>query len=182
MDAPTISSAFLDTLDRQFRGRLRIRWSPRKEEWHIEQRMGRGIFEVPGDVEHESDMWVRARDGYSHVMAIKPKDWMACPLCRAPLAVPLFHTGEAKCRACARKGEEAHWRAAFYPLNDSLITYLHQIDPERANVAQEQADAADAANAELVATAERDTHNTTEALTHEHWNELAGNTVFGYAR
>jgi hypothetical protein len=179
MNAPT---AFVEKLEHEFGGRLRIRWSCEEDEWHIEQQMGRGTFEVPPDVLRYSDMWVRARDGYSFVMAIKPKDWMYCPECHAALMVPVLETAEIKCPRCAKGGREAHYYAAFYPLTDTLLTFLHQIDPLRTNIAQTQCDAADEANAQLATSVERSTLNSIESMTKDHWRQLAGIQGVGYTR
>jgi hypothetical protein len=175
MEAP---EEFTSKLERQFRGRLRIRWSPTKEEWHIEERVGRGVFEVPH--KKNTDSYARVRDGYAFVMSVKPREWMPCPFCNRKLDVPMFHTGEAVCRSCQGLGREARFRAAFYPLNDSLLRYLRQIDPERANVAQEAADLADAANAAREKQRERDTHNHIEDITLDNWRRLAQIPGVGY--
>lgn len=176
MEAP---AEFVSTLEREFQGRLRIRWSPLREQWHIEEKVGRGIFEVP--LKEHDDRFVRVRDGYVHVMAIQPQDWMHCPACRSKVDVPRFETAEAKCQSCCAKGRDARWRAAFYPLNHHLITFLKRIDPLRTvefegtdkSSVDELTRLADAANERRDQVKTRDTHNHIEAATHDNWKDLA---------
>ena len=59
--------SFVEKLDREFRGRLRIRWSTERQEWHIEQKIRRGLF--PGTKpsklgwDDTTDAYIRHRDG-----------------------------------------------------------------------------------------------------------------------
>jgi hypothetical protein len=176
LEAP---SDFTSTLEREFQGRLRIRWSPLRSEWHIEEKVGRGIFEVP--LIEWDDRYIRVRDGYAHVMAIQPRDTMSCPLCHFPIPVPVFETAEAKCDYCISRGRDARFRAAFYPLNHRLITFLKKIDPLRAvdfegkdrSSIDELAREADEANARREQVAARNTTNEIESATLDNWKDLA---------
>lgn len=121
---------FLDALDRDFGGRLRLRWSPSRGEWHIEQRTGRGKI-LPRYVSERDDELIRARDGYDFVMAIRPGDRMPCPVDGATMKVPVMEFREALCPTCRRAGRDGRFRASFWPLSESLLTHLRRIDPER---------------------------------------------------
>jgi hypothetical protein len=122
---------------------------------------------------------VRVRDGYSFVMAIKPRDTMRCPACRTTVDMPVCETREVKCPTCAKHGIDARWPAAFYPLNHLLITFLKKIDPLRTadvegkNALDDVVGEVDAANAALEKGRERDTFNHVEAATFDNWKDIA---------
>ena len=132
MQAP---EEFVDRLERQFRGRLRIRWSTQRQEWHIEQRVGRGMF--PGSKptkrgwDESIDRYVEHRDGYVFIMAVRTGDRMPCPRCGTELKVPFKQTTHLKCQYCLlRLGRQTFVPAVYFPLGDDLIDHLKSIDPE----------------------------------------------------
>lgn len=125
---------FIDKLEREFRNRLRIRWSTERGEWHIEQQIRRGFF--PGERptkrgwDESIDAYVRHRDGYIHVMSVRTGDRMPCPKCGHELKVPFMQTTAIRCAYCRMIGKDPNITAVFIPLSDALITYLKKIDPE----------------------------------------------------
>ena len=64
---------FVKLLEREFRGRLRVRWSSRKHTFEIEQKVGRAAYRPIRWLE-EDDTFVCARDGYVHVLSVAPGD------------------------------------------------------------------------------------------------------------
>jgi hypothetical protein len=124
---------FVARLDSIFRGRLRIRWSVQKEEWHIEQQVGpRAALPSFGRLLFH-DRFIRARDGFAFVMAIKPRETTTCRTCFLKCDVPALRTSEIKCSYCesvkARRGREF---GGYWPLSgDTLLNHLLRIDPER---------------------------------------------------
>lgn len=131
MDAP---KAFRTRLEREFQGRLRCRWSPRRSVWVIEEKVGRAAL-PPVRVAEEDDGMVRARDGYALVLTVTPGDRQPCPACGLTLKVPHLEFSEVECPRC--KAERAprvgRVRAAYFPLDPGscLLDYLHRIDPLR---------------------------------------------------
>ena len=119
---------FEDLLEREFRGDLRIRWSERRQEWHVEQRVGRAAS-VPhfGD----PDRWRRAAEGYAFHLAIQPRLERACPDCGWPMRVGEMRFVEASCGYCGYKGRSGKRTLAFFPLNEKLIDHLKRNDPTR---------------------------------------------------
>jgi hypothetical protein len=169
---------FTRRLDEVFAGRLRIRWSLRNGEWHIEQKVGRAAH-PPYRIAEEDDSLIRARDGYAFVMAIRPGDRMPCPIDGLTLKVPVLHTAEVRCDYCRMKGREGRFKAAYYPLGENLIDHLKRIDPER-NGHRELVDASDHANKVMLAAKERELSNTIEASTKDHFTSLVGIQSCGY--
>jgi hypothetical protein len=128
--------SFVERLNSEFRGRLRLRWSLERGEWHIEQKVRRGIF--PGERptndkrgwDETSDSYIRHRDGVVLVVAVRTGDRMPCPRCHSELKVPFMVTNVVTCGLCKIRGKQSHWPVMFVPLNDDLINYLKKIDPE----------------------------------------------------
>src|SRR5574343_1629107 len=111
-------SAFTARLEREFGGRLRIRWSTQRGEWHIEQKVARA--HLPQYYLYENDdAGIRQRDGYDYLLAIREGDRMPCPRCGHTVKVPVMVTGEARCDRCGKR-----YGAAYFPLEgDALIQY-----------------------------------------------------------
>lgn len=133
---------FNAVLEREFQGRLRARRSAETGDVQIEERVGRGIFDPPTARTHrESDRWIRARDGYTLVMAIKPGDRMACSACGLTVKVPVLRMAEAPCPYCrnAKKRDSTAF-VGFYPLGWTLIDHLKNIDPLRGGLQRQMAD------------------------------------------
>lgn len=123
-----------------FAGRFRIRWSDVKQEYHVEQKLSVGnpnlippVFVDPNTLGQRydtySDEWLRARDGYFFVMAIRPGTQMPCPVCNMPVDVPQMMTAESKCPYCRVMGRDGRYVAAYYPLNHVLIEHVRTLDP-----------------------------------------------------
>lgn len=140
---------FNAALEREFQGRLRARWSAQSREYHIEQKVGRGLFAPPRRNEDtEGDRWIRARDGYELVMRIRLGDRMPCPKCGLTLKVPVLQIRETVCGHCQSKKRDGRMFAAYFPLGRLLIEHLYTIDPHR-DAHKRQLAEADANNAKL---------------------------------
>lgn len=180
MQAP---EAFTEKLEREFQGRLRVRWSKQRSEWHIEQRVGRGLF--PGSKptkrgwDESQDAYVRYRDGYIFILAVTTGDRTPCPRCGHDLKVPFMRTEHVRCGFCRMQGKDPSIAVMHVPLNDSLIDYLKKIDPmnpisERLNEDLERA------NAALVASMEQDALDAGVSGFSERYNRIVGIPQVGY--
>lgn len=170
---------FQSRLKREFDGRLRIRWSTGKGEWHIEHKVGRAVV-PPSPVDETDDEHIRARDGYMFVMAIREGDRMPCPGCGTELRVPILKTAEVKCTYCKLSGKDGRYPAAYYPLEgDMLIERLREIDPFRGR-GKVIAGMMDQRNKAIMQSRERELTNTIEASTKDNWNRIAGIPSVGY--
>ncbi len=171
---------FVHRLSREFGGRLRIRWSPRREEWHIEQKVGRALGDPPRHIPDWHDQWVRARDGYHFLCAIRTGDRMPCPICRQSIPVPIMRMGEAMCQACKDAKRTARgWYVSFWPLGDGLIEQLRKMDPLRTwheEVPRELRDA----DARRDAQQARNLHNAIEPATKDAFTQLFEIQSVGY--
>lgn len=126
----SVPTDFARRLDREFNGRLRVRWSNARQEFHVEQRVRRGLVNSPVRDSHD-DAGIRLRDGYLYLLSIRPGTKMPCPRCASELAVPEFEIREISCGMCKLQGKEHRVAAGFFPLNDMLIDHLKTLDPER---------------------------------------------------
>ena len=167
---------FRKSLERQFDGRLRVRWSEAKGEWHIEQKMRRSRLAhkrlVGGS--YEDDEVVRAADGYAFVLAVRPGNRMPCPKCGKVLGIPELRMKRSTCPLCG-----ASFLAVYYPLGDMLLEHLRYTDPYRDGldrIFQDQ----ERAEQQVKATQIRDRHNEGEAVWKDHFTQIAGIQSVGY--
>lgn len=174
MDVP---QEFASRLDREFEGRLRIRWSRARGEWQVEQKVGRAAL-PPIRVTEVDDDAIRARDGYSYVLSVRPGTSMPCPDCGTTLPVPALQFKEVVCTRCQLRDKHGKHPAGYFPLSDLLIDHLKKIAPERAD--RRRLREMDARNAALLQQRERDIRNAGEAGVKEHWNRIAGIESVGY--
>lgn len=122
---------FVSDLERNFHGRMRIRWSNRKNEWQIEEKVMRGLL-PDVYVSEENDTAIRLRDGYGLVCAVKVGDRMPCPRCKMELKVPIHEFAEVRCPFCTHQGRSESVVAGYFDLNDRLIQHLRRISAEYA--------------------------------------------------
>lgn len=130
MIRPSIPAWFEEALEREFQGRLRIRWSQQRNEWHIEEKVGRGVFDAPKNGK-DSDRWMRARDGYRFFAAVQPGTKRACPECRIAMNVPECEFREVQCDYCGFRGLSGRLVLAHFPLGEKLLQHLRKHDPTR---------------------------------------------------
>lgn len=121
--------SFKESLKTQFNGLLRIRWSDKRQEWQIEEKIARASGNRPADDYH--DEAIRFRDGYALVCSVRPGDRMPCEKCNSTLRVPVGHFGEVKCDYCKAKGRNTSIIVGYFPLNDLLLEHLRKLDPIR---------------------------------------------------
>lgn len=162
--------AFARRLAQEFDHRLRIRWSPYKEEWQLEQKVARAQSELPrafmeGYAKLPAakrfalhDLLTRSLDGYAFVAAIRLGEFAPCLSCGETLKVPRFGFAEVVCPACRAKGVDSSVKAGYWPLSDMLLDHLRKIDPERGGV-ERMAQEAEEANARRTATLDKDAQN-----------------------
>lgn len=177
MNAP---QAFQERLEREFRGRLRIRFSRKEQEWQIEQKVGRAT--LPDTyISLYNDDAIRAADGYLHVMSVRQGDRMPCPTCRYELKVPVFATVDVACPYCESRGRTTRIVAGYYPLEgDALIQHLRRLDPER-GASVELARDADRRNDARLASMERDALEASYGVSQD-FNRLFGIQQTGYTK
>lgn len=169
---------FQERLTRQSRGELRIRWSVRKEEWHIEQQVGRAAF-APYRLDPTDDSLIRARDGYLYVMAIRPGDRMPCPTCHRSIKIKSFVCEESTCSPCQAKGHDGRVRGCYFPLGEKLLEHLRKIDPQNGAHVRLR-DEVDAANERMEKAKARAHSNTIEAQTKDAFTKIFEIPSVGY--
>lgn len=151
----------------------------RLNEYHIEQRVGRAVL-PPLRIDEGDDRFIRARDGYAFVMAIKAGTHTYCRKCHLRCEVPVLRTSEIKCEYCervkARRGREF---GGYWPLNDRLLQYLHKIDPNRDGHLNGVAEG-DLAMERAEMARQRSIHNHIESATLDDKYQLFGTPFSGY--
>jgi hypothetical protein len=183
-----IPEEFAERLEQAFGGKYRIRWSDARHEYHIEQKVRRGIAAGfvdlnPRHRERFRQKWddlIRARDGYVLTMAVTPGTKTFCPDCHSELQVPAFETKVIPCEFCRSRGRYRHKVAGFFPLGDSLIDHLKKID--WANDGNDRvAKAVDRHNELLLHNNRMQLRRTVDAAVRQDYNRLVGIPQFGYA-
>lgn len=174
-----IPTRLQEKLDREFGGRIRIRWSDFRQEWHVEQKVGRATH-PKFYVSNEDDLAVRARDGFSLVMRIRPGDRMPCPACGTTLKVPVNEIREVTCEYCRYRGHDGRHVASYFDLDsDRLVEHLIRIDPTR-HWSHKLVERLDAANDALLKQREREFKNTIESVTKDNFRQIADIPMTGY--
>ena len=168
---------FVKQLEQAFEGRLRIRWSHSTHEFQIEQRVARGLINFPMAL--NDDEQIRLRDGYFYVMSIRSGDRMPCPRCRYQLVVPVHEIKELSCERCKVAGLEHRVSAGFFPLDDTLITYLKAMDPLR-GASRELRAKVDAHNERYTKAQRQAVLDRTYAAGADNFNRIAGIPNVGY--
>lgn len=174
MNVPVEFSARLESA---FQGRLRLRWSDAKQEFHLEQRVGRALSNLP--IVNRDDERIRARDGYLFVLAIQPSTRAGCPRCSTTVQVPIREFREVACPMCRLSGREYKFSAAHFPLDDELINYLKQLDPTR-GASAEQRTRVDAANERMLAQQRDKFLNSTSDAFRDDFTRIAGIPSVGH--
>jgi hypothetical protein len=175
MEAP---QEFVRRLHEESGGDLRIRWSNKRDEWHIEQKVARATL-VDCPVSEDDDELIRARDGSVFVLAVRTGDRMPCPLCGIELHVPTHQFGEVRCEYCRMMRRDGRYVAGHFPLGDALLQHLRRLDPKRGWRDGEK-ERLDARNKRLQAVRERDYSNHIEATTKENFRDLFSIGQWGY--
>ena len=151
----------------------------KRGEYQIEQKIFLSqVLEPPllsdGTWDSWDDDFIRSRDGYWYVMSVRQGDRMPCVKCHTTMKVPIRKTAESKCSTCGKRH-----RAAFYPLDDLLITHLKWIDPltdgpfRVARKSKEQ-------NRRAQKSRENAAYNDVEASAFENYNRLFDIKSVGY--
>lgn len=131
-----IPDRFAEELRLSFGDRFRLRWSDTKHEFHLEQKVRRGLTELPPETDEFgrwdtfSDDYIRAKDGYMLTMVITQGDRRPCPVCGGDIKVPINETREAHCSRCQTQGRDGKYAVAYFDLSDRLLDHIRYIDPE----------------------------------------------------
>ncbi len=131
-----IPEEFLERFNDRFGANYRIRWSNARNEYHIEQKVGRALGEGFVDVSARNekdylenyDDRIRAKDGYILTFAVRPGTSMPCTECGLKLKVPAFRFESVQCPLCAMRGKTRMHDVGYFPLSDSLLDHLQKID------------------------------------------------------
>lgn len=170
---------FQRRLDREFGGRLRIRWSAPRQEYHIEQRVGRAVLPPLRPHHPDEDAFVRARDGYDFLMAIRPGDRLPCPTCHRQLKVAALEFRETTCPHCKEAGRDGRIAACYFPLSEILLDELRARDPLRGGPERMRA-MMDAANERLQQARDREFRNYNEDVVKDNFDTLFSIQKVGY--
>lgn len=166
-----IPESFQDSLQREFEGRLRLRWSLWEDSFIVEQKIRRELADELGPQATEDDR-LRQRDGYLKLCAVRNGDRMPCPYCKTTLKVPVFEFWLLQCPNCRE-----YSAAGYFELNDRLVETLKGFDWVHAAKNRDRVDAHNRANEEAI---ERHALNVHEAVMKENFTSIAGIQSVGY--
>jgi len=172
MLAPAIPKSFLEGLERDFRGDIRVRWSPVRNRWQVERR-GRDIASST-DPKDRFDTWVRSATGYYRVLETSPGSLVECSYCQKDYSQAFMTLKAALCPRCGKQELVMNW-----PLGDALLEHLRKTDPERDGLSRMWNDLL-AEEAFQEESQLRDAHNTGEAIWKEEFTGLFEIQTRGY--
>lgn len=183
-----IPEEFVERLEREFGQKYRIRWSDARNEYHIEQKVRRGLAEGFANVNPKNrrqwrarhDDLVRVRDGYVLTMAVKPGNFTHCSECNSKIPVPSYDTAVIQCEFCKMKGRARYEIAGYFPINDALLYHLKKIDAHSGGTERVR-EAVDRGNRMLEREQSGNLRRPIEAAVRERFNRLVGIPQFGYA-
>jgi hypothetical protein len=116
-----------ERLNREFDGRIRIRWSNQHQNYSVEQKYARAATKWS---EREDDEVIRAREGYLQIFAVTPGDRFECERCRDVIKVPINEFRLIKCANCTRRGVDSRYILGFFDLDsEHIIDHLRRLDP-----------------------------------------------------
>lgn len=180
----SVPSSVAERVQREFNGRLRIRFSDKKRAFQVEARTHRGLSDIPLPENVPSDVAAklkavfyddlqRARDGYSLVMEVQPGDRMPCPNCHMELKVPHRKTAEVNCEYCRVMGRDGRTTAGYWPLDsESFFERLRYLDPQRGY--RRSGKQVDEANKRRQEIEEKDALNLLQSVNRDEYRNFAG--------
>lgn len=174
MEEPRVSPWFRSQLQTEFDGQIRLRWSPKKQRWVLERRVGR-VKAAPRWVDPLDDRAIQARDHVQTIMEVTPGTVTPCPGCGRDLRLAYKQMAEAVCPRCRYT-----LRAVFFPLGEDLLQHLRWSDPDRGGLARVFAHV-DEEQARLTQAKRNKFRREHEAIWKEDGLRLLGIPRFGYA-
>lgn len=120
---------FQERLEEEFGDLLRVRYSNKFEEWHVEQKTRRGLAGFPQgqDQDRFDDNLIRYADGYMWIMSIKQGTRFSCYSCHMPMDAPTRKLKMVSCDHCRRKGKDHYRMACHWPFDETLIEELKRL-------------------------------------------------------
>lgn len=122
MQAP---ESFVKSLDSQFGGRFRVRWSPSRHRWQLECKVATTIL-PPAPIDPRDDDLIRAVDGYDFFCEVCPGTLTPCEHCHRGMKASFQRFDRVTCEQCGHKSFACHWE-----LSDSLLQHIRYTDPNR---------------------------------------------------
>ncbi len=122
-----------ERLKDEFNDRLRLRWSGKEKNWHVEQKFARGYHPSRrANDDDESDEMIRAREGYLQICTVQPGDHMRCERCNYTINVPVNEFRMIQCEQCQLMGWQTKYVVGFFDLDsEHLLDHLRRLDPLR---------------------------------------------------
>lgn len=114
---------FVDALDRECHGKFRIRWSPAKLRWQIEEKMARR--RMPDRlITINDDEKIREFDGYELFAEVTPGSKLKCDRCHH-----WVHAAEQKFKTTRCSHCQKEHKAFFWVLGEGLLEHLKKVNP-----------------------------------------------------
>lgn len=119
----TLPAWFEEEWNETFKGRFRIRWSPTRMRWQIEQKATRGVIQNR-PIESVDDERIRERDGFELFAEICPGSRLKCDRCKRWVEASVEKFKTTRCSHCNKEH-----RAFFWTLGPGLLAHMRKIDP-----------------------------------------------------
>jgi hypothetical protein len=116
---------FVEELARDSAGKYRVRWSPARSRWQVEERIGRQKPRTRRFANHDDEA-IKETDGFRLLFEVTPGDRTKCPRCTKDIAVTKMKVATTKCPWCKKE-----WKFFYMPLGTELLIHLRYIQPER---------------------------------------------------
>lgn len=133
--------SFNKKLQRDF-PRYRLRYSPHRETYIIEVKMGTGYWNTNPE-DHDPDTVVQIRDGYVQWGEVTLGDRQKCYHCTNTVPVPVREFKEVKCNWCGMSQPVR----AYFELNDDLVYHFNKLQNRRTSTADIKAHNSSISNA-----------------------------------
>lgn len=119
----TLPQSFEEELLAQFQGRFRLRWSPKRQRWQLEEKRARAIM-LDRPISSIDDEGIREKEGFTLLCEVSPGTTHKCDRCARPMKLAVNRMKTSRCQHCRKEHKLFYW----YPGPD-LLLHLRKIDP-----------------------------------------------------
>lgn len=119
---------FSEALEKQSKGKFRIRWSVSRDRWQIEEKAARSrMYDRPVSILR--DELIREYDGYTLFAEVCPGTKMKCDRCFRWVGVAQQKFKTTRCSHCRKEH-----KAFFWVLGESLLEHMRKVDPDTGGI------------------------------------------------
>lgn len=124
----TLPSWFEEEWEATFRGRFRIRWSPTRNRWQIEQKMARAVV-ADRPIHSNDDAKIRETEGFELFAELCPGTTTKCDRCAKEMKLQANQFKTARCPHCRKEH-----KAFFWAIGPSFLEHMRKVDPHTGGI------------------------------------------------